>query len=262
MVLCPFVFLLLQHDIPPLALQPTEVHSTHWVPIRGLLSPSLRSTERADISDRLKPLQGPFMKALIRAATGQLVFSSTQLTPSETLHCSSAPGFIPNSTPVQTPPINNILSHLAALLGFSFASSQTPRPGTSGPYPLWGLTLGILSDILHPLDPAATLTLWSWPTFSHYDIRLILWLLTCKLRNASESTKGRSRNGGATPSKMMKGMDSTTSAVSHWQQPSLAAAHMPDEYFRLMRRAVVWAFVVRASVLVGVVGVVVAQYCA
>ena len=56
-------------------------------------------------------------------------------------------------------------------------------------------------------------------------------------------------------------MDSTTSAVSPWQQQSsLAAAHMPDEYFRLMRRAVVWAFVVRVSVLMGVVAVVIARY--
>ena len=268
MVLCPFVYLLLRHDIPPLALQPTEVHSTHWVPLRSLLSPFLRSTERADISDRLKPQRGPLAKALIRAVIGQLVFTSTLLTPSESLHCSSAPGFVPTTSRAPTA-TKNVSFHLAERLGLGFlVTIQPPQAGISGPYPLWGLTLGVVADLLHQISPqaATSSTLCGWPTFSHWDIRAMLWLLTYKFRHHHHHhhhQKNNSNDKSAMAVPEVRGLDDTTSAVSTWQQPStsLAAAHLPDEYFRQMRKAVMYACVLRANaVAVVVVAVLLVRY--
>ena len=242
MVLCPFVYLLLRHDVPPLALQPSEVHSTHWVPIRGLLSPSLRASERCDVSDRLQQQRGPIVKRLIRAATGQLVFSATTLTPSESLYCSSAPGFIP--TPDSQ---KKFLSDVAGSLGLGFLWQKQPSGG-GGPLLLWGLTLGVVADLLHHIDAQSTSTLWSWPTFSHWDIRTIVWILTYRLR----ADRLREVRG---PDLEIGGIDNTTFTISpkRQTQPSLAGAHLLDEYFVLMRRAVVCAFVLRTnmSVLIG-----------
>ncbi|KAF8245765.1 hypothetical protein K440DRAFT_645594 [Wilcoxina mikolae CBS 423.85] len=53
MVLCPFVFLLTSPNPPALYLQPTEVASAHWVPLRLLLIPEFRTVETCDVADRL-----------------------------------------------------------------------------------------------------------------------------------------------------------------------------------------------------------------
>ena len=271
MVLCPFVFLLLRHDIPPLTLQPTEVHSTHWVPIRSLLSPALQSIESAEISDRLKVQQrSPLIRALLRIFIGRLIFTSRLLTPSESLHSTSTLDNLP--TTLRTAPATNNttitsdkpFTHLTERLSLTLRSltrRQNPSASgvISGPYPLWGLTLGIVADLLHQLSSFSSTTststdtssLWSWPTFSHWDIRFILWLLTYRIRRR-EDTGLATRDHDAEPRRAaaaqteIKGIDGTTSAVSAWR-PSPAAAQLPDEYFRLMRTAVVYALLLRAS---------------
>ena len=249
MVLCPFVYLMLRHDIPPLSLQPTEV------PIRGLLSPVLRSSERADVSDRLKQQRGPLMKVLIRAATGQLIFTSTVLIPSESLYCTSAPGFIPVSTPGKS------TSYLSESLGLGSVIWQNVPSRAEGPYLLWGLTLGIVTDLLHQIETQATSTLWSWPTFSHWDIRAILWIITNRLRkNEKREVNQReivNRSKDTVPK--INSIDDTSFAVSGWQ-PSLAAARLPDEYFRFMRRAIIFAFILRVNAFAVFVAVLIARY--
>lgn len=239
MVLCPYVYLLLRHNIPPLTLQPTEVHSTHWVSIRGLLSPALRTTVTADISDRLKRQRGPSMKGVVRAVLGQLVFSATTLTPSESLFCTSAPGFIPEASAYSRHSLD--LSSLRSLLHYS------RPPNVGGPHILWGLTLGIVAELLHGIDAEATSTLCSWPTFSHWDIRLILWILTYRLRtDHTREFRGTSASDPKATAASINGMDDTTFTTPTWK-PGLAAAHFPDEYFSLMRKAVMSALVIRAN---------------
>ena len=242
MVLCPFVYLMLRHNIPPLALQPTEVHSTHWVPIRGLLSPALKSIARADVSDRLKAQRGPVIKKFVRVAIGQLIFSASVLTPSESLYCTSAPGFIPTaSSPT------NAMTNVFESIGLGSLMCQKEPPRVDGPHLLWGLTLGILADLLHQIDSQAMSTLWSWPTFSHWDIRVILWILTYKLRSKTscEVTQQDTANENKGVALSLNGIDDTTFTASPWKS-SLAAAHLPDEYFKLMRRSVMFAFVIRS----------------
>ncbi len=239
MVLCPYIYLLLCHDIPPLSLQPTEVHSTHWVSVRGLLSPALRTTVTADISDRLKKQRGPSMKLIVRAILGRLVFSATALSPSESLFCTSAPGFLPEASASSR--FNLDVVGLRSLL------YPDRPPQAAGPHILWGLTLGIIAELLHGIDAEATSTLCSWPTFSHWDIRLILWILTYRLRanHTQEGQQGHVRDAKGTKVSV-NGIDDTTFATPVWK-PGLAAAHFPDEYFSLMRKAVVSALVIRAN---------------
>ena len=85
MVLCPFVFVLTDPESPSLIPQPTEVAATHWVPLRALLSPSLRTHEHVDVSSRLGRKPGPLTKILTRLLLGKMVFSAIRLIPSESV---------------------------------------------------------------------------------------------------------------------------------------------------------------------------------
>ena len=86
MVLCPYVFLLEQHKTPPLRLQPTEVASIHWVPLRCLLAPELRTFEYQDVSSRMAGQKQGFKRTFFRLLTGLMMFAALRLAPSETIH--------------------------------------------------------------------------------------------------------------------------------------------------------------------------------
>src|SRR5256885_16834234 len=105
-VLCPYVFVITEPTIPPLALQPTEVAAAHWVPLRALLSPSLRTFEYVDLSTRYSRQGGPILRTILRILLGKMRFSAVQLVPSESLFSSFSDGFIPGNA--KTPP--NLIS--------------------------------------------------------------------------------------------------------------------------------------------------------
>ena len=294
MVLCPFVYLLLQPNVPPLSLQPAEVHSAHWVPLRWLLAPDLRTQERSDISDRLKPQRGPLAKHFIRATTGQLVFRATLLLPSESLYSMPAPEQTLKPGTEQNNKGNITSSAFLNSIYTLMAPLRTQTQPIIPPLRLWGLTLGIVSDLLEKIDVDEAATLWRWPTFSHLDIRLILWLSTRKLRkqlttSTSEfgkplATSGRAnadgdvdeaRNQGqidGRESVKVNGMDGTThttttepvststsTSITNVEgkpkpQVGLPAAELLDEYFRRMRRSVMIALILRANLAALVVG--------
>ena len=249
MVLCPFVYLIMRYDTPPLDLQPAEVHSTHWVSLASLLSPSLRTSECADISARAVRQRNPVIRILARVIIGQMVFSAVRLKPSESIMCSAAPTAIqttgdksPFSTsgllqafPFWVPGIENPLSHERSLL-------------------LWGLTLGIMADLLENIDHKGTAKLWSWPTFSHPDTRLFVWILTRKLRSQRLRELETLNDSTFNPSQVRTGgVDSTTTTTSvlgHGMrlEPSNAGAHRLEGYFEQMKKAVILALGVRLSV--------------
>lgn len=192
MVLCPFVFLTTRSDSPTLKLQPTEVASTHWTPLRALLSQSLRTERYVDVSSRFAKQGGLLARLAIRPFMGLMQFSAIQLLPSETQQSISTPGFFPDDQ-IQSP---------------SWASCLIPwrsnRPALSGDssqaLQLWGLTLGIMADFLDMLPPHNTVKLWKYPTFTVPDLRLIVSLLTYKLRkhNALQVKFGASPSDTAT----------------------------------------------------------------
>ena len=244
MVLCPFVYLIMRHDIPPLALQPSEIHSAHWVPIRALLSPSLRRTVRSDAMERSNRRGLPGLNLLVRAIAGQMIFGAVKLKPTESLYCSSLPSYIPeNNTP------NTLVGTISHMFSTAFLADEDPD---EQPLLLWGLTLSILADVLQLIDAKAASKLWSWPTFSPWDIRLTIWLLTYRFR--SRKLRELTSRGEKLSDVQTGGMDSTTFTTSAGTRKSktteagAAALQLLEGYSEPLRRAVLVALVLRFAV--------------
>lgn len=177
MVLCPYVFLWTKPDLPPLRLQPTEVASAHWVPLRILLSPSSHAYEYTDVSDRFARRGGIVTKTIMRSLLGKMQFSAIRLVPSESLYCSSIAEFFPLGSELQ--PTSGSLSDRLYnwFLGDHAGSSEKTRPLL-----LWGLTLGILADFLDQMPPHNTVEMWQYPNFTSLDVRWIVNLFTWALK--------------------------------------------------------------------------------
>jgi hypothetical protein len=205
MVLCPFLFIYTKPNIPPLKLQPTEVASTHWVPLRVLLSPSVRTYEYVDVSDRFARQGGILMKMLIRSVLGKMRFSAVRLIPSESLFCSTtAEFFSPPETSQPQPQTSRSLARRVYqwYLGDHAGSSDKTRPLL-----LWGLTLGILADFLDQLPPHNAVKLWSYPTFTAPDTRFIIDVLS---RSLKARNKAKLQGSGLSQT----AMDSETEATA------------------------------------------------
>lgn len=187
MVLCPFVFLLTSPAAPALTLQPTEVASTHWVSLRALLSPALRTVEHVNVSARYAQQNGLIRWAASRWMTGMMEFSAVRLLPTESLYSSTIPGFLPDET--YKPSLLQRLN--------PWASRQVPSGDKNRQLLLWGLTLGILADFLDLLPPHNAVELWKHPTFTAPDLRLIVMLLTYPIRKRN-ATKVKTRRPSQT----------------------------------------------------------------
>lgn len=201
MVLCPFVFLYTTAAVPPVRLQPAEVAATHWVPLRTLLSPAVRTHEYeyVDVADRFARQGGALLRAAVRSVLGTMRFSAVRLVPSESTMCSSTGEFF------GAPPAPSLAGRLYAWsLGDHAGSAERGRPLL-----LWGLTLGVLADFLDQLPPHTAVELWSYPTFTAWDTRLLIHVLTRRLkaRNAA-ALRGTSHSGNQTA------VDSETEAVA------------------------------------------------
>lgn len=209
MVLCPFVFLWMKADMPPLKLQPTEVASTHWVPLRVLLSPSVRTYEYVDVSDRFARQGGPVVRAAIRSVLGKMRFSAIRLIPSESLYCSSTDEFFSSPEAATTLSVQTSLAakFYSWYLGDHAGSAEKTRPLL-----LWGLTLGMLADFLDQLPPHNSTKLWSYPTFTSLDVRFVINLLTSSLKKRNQQ---RLDNHGI----QNTAMDSETQAVASGDNP-------------------------------------------
>lgn len=160
MVLCPFVFLHISPVPPPLHLQPTEVASAHWVPLRTLLSPTFRTVEKCDVSDRLANqrwgLWGRVTRWGLRLALGQMEFSAIRLWPS--------------------------LSVFSSFGGDFLGETEAGGRSWGRPMLLWGLTLGVVTDFFEMLPHNQPAGGWHYPTFTGPDIRAVVWLMTRDLR--------------------------------------------------------------------------------
>ncbi|KAB8241416.1 NUDIX hydrolase domain-like protein [Aspergillus flavus] len=199
MVLCPYVFLLTCSDSPTLRLQPTEVASTHWVPLSALLSPSQRTVEYVDISQRYAKTSGFITRLTYRYILGLMEFSAVRLRPTESLWCNPSFGFAAIDSRGPSP----LMQRLKA---WFFGNRPDPEDQTQ-PLLLWGLTLGILADFLDMLPPHTAVQLWEYPTFTFPDLRLITSILTYRLRK-SNKLQAKSR-----PQLSNTAVDSQTSAV-------------------------------------------------
>lgn len=200
MVLCPFMFLMTSNVTPTLTLQPTEVASTHWVSLRALLSPRLRSVEYVNLAARQAKNRGLITLGSTRWTTGQMEFSALRLLPTESLYCSTTPDFLPSE---EDGTDRNVFWSF-----FSWTRKQTPHGEKNRELLLWGLTLGILADFLDLLPPNNAIDLWKHPTFTAPDLRLIVSLLTYSIRRRNASRVKAARQPSQTAA------DDSTIAVS------------------------------------------------
>ena len=186
MVLCPFIFVLTGQNVPVVQPQPTEVAAIHWVSLRALLSPTLRASEAVDISARCAKQVGPTMRKLIRWTMGRMMFSAVRLLPTESVYASSIPGFIPTEGGDN---LSTLSGWAQAPFGVPSSNSVQKRQLTfQQPLILWGLTLGVLADLLDQLPPYNAVALWKYPTFTVPDLRIIVYLMTFQFRkNTAEA---------------------------------------------------------------------------
>jgi 8-oxo-dGTP pyrophosphatase MutT (NUDIX family) len=179
MVLCPYVYLLTSPEYPAQRLQPDEVASSHWVPLKALLSPELRTYEYADVSARLAKSELGIKKWFLQAMLSKMMFAAIHLIPSNSTYCPTIPGFIPPTSSSGSPPSSS------ANLPFFLTnpeSSATQAAKHPPPLLLWGLTLGVVSDFLEHIPPHNALELWTYPTFTSPDVRLWMWALSYRFR--------------------------------------------------------------------------------
>ncbi len=275
MVLCPYVFVLTQHDIPPLRLQPTEVGSAHWVSIRALLSTSQRTFEYQNVSNRLAGRGSEFRRILINAMLGRMIFGAIRLIPSESLYCSSIPGFIPGASE------ESATSHNAVLNPFNgWKSAPTHAASTDKPLLLWGLTLGIIADFFELFPFRSDKSFWVYPTFTPWDLRFTLWLLSSPFRKRQQRPwkihrqrmlsalhEDRTRSGPEARDSEDRGpsieeAEAPSLKIANREEkqrdlrysPSSAVSDILDGYNRLVRKAVMITLFSRAVVVVAVVG--------
>lgn len=232
MVLCPYVFLLTTHNLPPLKLQPTEVAATHWVPLRSLHAPSQRTVAFEDVSSRLANQETGVKKWMLSMILGKMMFAAINLLPTESLHSAETPA---PDTGVQLqdnrhaqPTLSSRLRNVGSRLYSSDLFNQYQTPPKDGPLLLWGLTLGVVSDFLDLLPPHNALTLWTYPTFTPLDVRFIVWLMTYRFK---ERKRAELQSGSAVLHKPAFGAVSESLANSAVlvERPDAAMSGAPDE---------------------------------
>jgi hypothetical protein len=173
MVLCPYIYILTSPAYPAQRLQPTEVASSHWVPIRALLSPALRTHEYADVSARLAKSELGIKRWFLQAMLSKMMFAAIHLVPANSTYYATIPDFIP----IEHMPIGPV-GKLQEVLRGSEARSKNRKP----PLLLWGLTLGVVSDFLEHMPPHNALELWTYPTFTNWDVRFVMWAMSYRFR--------------------------------------------------------------------------------
>ncbi|KAF1997192.1 hypothetical protein P154DRAFT_497252 [Amniculicola lignicola CBS 123094] len=174
MVLCPYVYLLTSPEYPAQRLQPTEVASTHWVSLRALQSPALRTYEYADVSNRLAKSEFGIKRWFLQAMLSKMMFAAIRLVPSESTYCSSIRGFVPEGPA----PHASVMVQLKQLI----QGPEAQHPAQTPPLLLWGLTLGVISDFLEHIPPHNALELWTYPTFTNWDVRFTMWAMSYTFR--------------------------------------------------------------------------------
>ncbi len=249
MTLCPFVFLSKYPDRPRnLLLQPTEVASAHWVPLRVLLTPAFRTVEKCDVSDRLARratgVLGRIVRLGLRLSLGHMEFAAVRLWPSESVYSTFGKDFM---APAHNGIWNNDLL-------------------------LWGLTLGVIEDFLEMLPPGGhTLDLWTYPTFTAPDVRAVIAAMTKSLRQKNKNTAvnhsvAAAMEQGNTNSSGREDEDIGESTVLVRGETPVGAATMKERsssvmvlmegYYNIVRRAVWITLFGRAVFATAAIGVI------
>lgn len=163
MTLCPFVYILGPEGVRQsygnkdlLTLQPTEIDRAFWIPVDQLYDPRLATaSETVTLGDRLRLHKSPFLpKPVVSAlckidAFGSMKFGAIDLVD---------PRDMIRSVP---------------------ADPQDPHADPRlAPYKLWGLTQGIIVDLLELFQPHSAARYFFFPTLTSPDIRFFVYLLS------------------------------------------------------------------------------------
>jgi 8-oxo-dGTP pyrophosphatase MutT (NUDIX family) len=183
MVFCPYVFVVTDPNLPPLRLQPSEVASAHWVPVRSLLDPRWRSYWIQDVSSRTSGTEYGLNKAVLRILTGNMLFAAIRLHPSETVVATESREYAEMSNEWASIPNTNVTVPL--LLARKRLTKFEDR---GAGLLLWGLTLSVVGDFLDMLPPYDVINQFVYPTFTAPDVRLLLWLLSYNFRKRNVTT--------------------------------------------------------------------------
>jgi hypothetical protein len=125
------------------------------------------------------------------------MFTAIQLVPSESLYAPNPP----NTEEIAQRGAAPFLRLVQGLFEVSPSKSSPPLR-------TWGISLGILTDLLEMLSPHTMLQLWQFPTFTAPDLRLLIYLFTFSLRKQN----ARLLNSG-TWSRQKPDAESRTAAV-------------------------------------------------
>jgi 8-oxo-dGTP pyrophosphatase MutT (NUDIX family) len=239
MVLCPYVFLMTRHENPPLRLQPTEVASAHWVPLRALLSPKQRTFWYQDVSSRTSQQDFGLTRMFHKMSLGDMMFAAVRLIPSESIYCSSISEFMS-----QEPMHNELFSsnHTAPLIGYG---PKTTSP-VDKPLLLWGLTLGVMGDFLDMIPPYNALRVWTYPTFTTPDVRVILHLMTYRWRRERDEEMDAHKVSFPGAEAEAKREDRPVARLKLDRRKSDSnSMGLLVEYYNFVRKAVMVTFLVR-----------------
>jgi hypothetical protein len=209
-VICPFVFLLTSHNIPALKLQPTEVAAAHWVSLSSLLLPQLRTSHCTAMSLPQRNNPRYLARAFERFLMGQITFPAIRLVPSESLYSDYALyGHI--AEPVRGN--SSMFSPTKTLSGW-WTGGDALVQRSQEPLLLWGLTLGVLEDLLHLVSPCTTLKSWVFPTLTSPDVRVYLWVMTYQFRRRKQRYLDHAIQSLSTANKN-KGLDKPDEKDNH-----------------------------------------------
>lgn len=268
MVLCSYVHLVMRSDTPPLQLQPNEVSSTHWVSLRALMSPHLRTFERSDVSDRFLRRGNRVTGSVLRAMIGQLLFTARKLVPTESVYSRS---MLDYASSVHTAEVGQKGSE-GNKANTWWRGNPSVNSNREPPLILWGLTYGILANFLGLLPADNPTKIWDWPTLSPWDIRFVIWLTTYnfrtqKMRALRTSMTELGHLTLARTKQVLGAFDSETFATSttNVRQSSRRSSldtveEMLDGYFERLKTAVWIALVLRLSIGTIVTTILVYRY--
>ncbi|CAG8604542.1 599_t:CDS:2, partial [Dentiscutata heterogama] len=158
MILCPYVFLQLTQETPPIEISGSEVESTHWIPLSIFFNPHITqkwNPASIDLSSRIAPKSWIF-QCVLKTFIGRMHF-----------HCIDLPQF--------TPSISGENNNRAEL---STHSESHVGPITT--LRLWGLTLQMTSDLIDMMYkpnevPPRRLDAFR-PRFDYWDVNFFSWL--------------------------------------------------------------------------------------
>lgn len=256
MELSAHVYLITGSNPPQLRLQPSEIAAAHWCSLRAMLVPSLRTYESCDISERLRVRGDWVIRSSTRAVLGKMLYPAIRLAPCESLYSNSASHLLSDQDVVAGSLANLKCTAIEWLL-----SNRLPTGPAERPLLLWGLTYGIVTDFLELLPPYRTSELWTWPTFAHWDMRFVLWLVTFQYRHRKLSS---AMTNPSTPMIVAEGLVAPSSLQKKGQSPINTEIIQPekqktaqftgsfigyllDGYFELIKRAVAITLTIRLA---------------